>query len=355
MKRRRRTLVHNDKCQPQEIAYERESTDVGCMSSLLRLFRTRVRLSYRAKVIGIVAAFLFLLLAVRPPLVLSVATCTLGITNPKIERKVSLVGHRGTEVGEPENTLEAAKIAASSVAYVELDLTASSDEDVFLMHDDDLERTTNGSGRPCERDNKYLRSLVARSKMGLLTDRRIPMLKEVFAALPSSTRYMLDVKLCNDGKRNLESCVKCETLVRGTANDLKNQGIAMSQITFTSTDNFSLRPFQKHFTSSAFAISMDLNAATDSSGSVMNRLEENSWDGITAYTYLIAVRPDMVRAVHNKVSQRTQKAYSVFGWTVRTSRQLRVLLCGGADHIVTGDPVRFKQEAIDILGPNFVH
>ena len=58
-----------------------------------------------------------------------------------------LFAHRGGGTLAPENTLAGMKIAANHLyTAVEFDVKLSADGVAFLMHDDMLERTTNGIG-----------------------------------------------------------------------------------------------------------------------------------------------------------------------------------------------------------------
>jgi glycerophosphoryl diester phosphodiesterase len=59
----------------------------------------------------------------------------------------SLVGHRGALGLEPENTLRSFRRAVAEGAHgVELDLRLTSDEHLVILHDADVERTTDGNG-----------------------------------------------------------------------------------------------------------------------------------------------------------------------------------------------------------------
>ncbi|MHC5211371.1 MAG: glycerophosphodiester phosphodiesterase [Planctomycetota bacterium] len=61
------------------------------------------------------------------------------------------VGHRGARELAPENTLAGIRLAARLGApWVEVDVKLSSDNRPILMHDDTLERTTDGSGYVAE-------------------------------------------------------------------------------------------------------------------------------------------------------------------------------------------------------------
>jgi glycerophosphoryl diester phosphodiesterase len=61
------------------------------------------------------------------------------------------VGHRSARAYEPENTLRSFKKAIElGVDAVELDVTMTKDNEIVVIHDADLKRTTNGEGLVCE-------------------------------------------------------------------------------------------------------------------------------------------------------------------------------------------------------------
>lgn len=59
-----------------------------------------------------------------------------------------MIGHRGAAACAPENTLAALRKAkALGCGWVELDVRLTADDEPILLHDDRLERTTDGRGR----------------------------------------------------------------------------------------------------------------------------------------------------------------------------------------------------------------
>ena len=64
---------------------------------------------------------------------------------------MQLIAHRGESASFPENTMAAFDAALESADGLELDLTLTRDGHVVVMHDETLERTTNGTGRITER------------------------------------------------------------------------------------------------------------------------------------------------------------------------------------------------------------
>ena len=66
-------------------------------------------------------------------------------------------GHRGARGHEPENTLRSVRKALElGVDGIEVDVYLA-DGQLVVIHDDTLERTTNGAGRVAEKSFAYLR------------------------------------------------------------------------------------------------------------------------------------------------------------------------------------------------------
>ena len=59
------------------------------------------------------------------------------------------IGHRGVKNLSPENTLDSIILANSlGLKWIEVDVKISKDLKPILLHDDTLDRTTNGKGFP---------------------------------------------------------------------------------------------------------------------------------------------------------------------------------------------------------------
>jgi len=72
--------------------------------------------------------------------------------------------HRCGGALTPENTLAGLRLAAAmGIGAVEFDVMLSADETPWLIHDETLERTTNGTGRVCDSPDAVLVNLEAGS------------------------------------------------------------------------------------------------------------------------------------------------------------------------------------------------
>src|SRR5690349_15485053 len=84
-------------------------------------------------------------------------------------RLPALVGHRGAAALAPENTIAGFEAASrAGVGWVELDAKLTRDGIVIVMHDDTLDRTTDGSGPVAATDYAAIRRLDAGGWFGPL-------------------------------------------------------------------------------------------------------------------------------------------------------------------------------------------
>ena len=75
---------------------------------------------------------------------------------------VHICAHRGHSIEVPENTIPALEAAARHGATVcEIDVVLTRDDEVVLMHDEFLDRTTTGKGRVASYDLRELSGLDA--------------------------------------------------------------------------------------------------------------------------------------------------------------------------------------------------
>jgi len=109
------------------------------------------------------------------------------------------IAHRGASAYEPENTLRAFERAiVMGATMLELDVHLSRDGQPVVIHDADLSRTTNGTGRVAELCLAQIRHLDA----GL--GERIPTLAQVIALARGRAQLYIELK----GQRTPEPVVK---------------------------------------------------------------------------------------------------------------------------------------------------
>lgn len=110
-----------------------------------------------------------------------------------------VIGHRGAKAYAPENTLESIETAASlGVQWVELDVKLTRDGVPIIFHDEELGRTTNGSGLVAQTDYEDIKQLEAGSWYAeSFAGVKIPTLEEaVDVILKHDLGFNLEIKPC---------------------------------------------------------------------------------------------------------------------------------------------------------------
>lgn len=104
---------------------------------------------------------------------------TRGPESPAADR-IGIIGHRGASAKAPENTLAAFALAADHQAdWFELDCTLSKDNEIIVIHDGEVDRTTNGKGVVAEMTLDELRKLDAGTwKAPKFAGEKLPTLEE---------------------------------------------------------------------------------------------------------------------------------------------------------------------------------
>ena len=110
-----------------------------------------------------------------------------------------VIAHRGISTQAPENTMAAFALAAGTpgVDMIELDVRLSRDEEVIVLHDRTLQRTTTGNGPARSYTLAELKHFDAGSWFHpRFASERIPTLREVLDAVGS--RCWLDIEIKSD-------------------------------------------------------------------------------------------------------------------------------------------------------------
>ena len=82
------------------------------------------------------------------PVLAHAAPASQSARNPWLERRVLNIAHQGGEIEAPSNTMYALKTAQAKGAEVlEIDVHATKDRELVVIHDETVNRTTNGKGR----------------------------------------------------------------------------------------------------------------------------------------------------------------------------------------------------------------
>jgi glycerophosphoryl diester phosphodiesterase len=134
--------------------------------------------------------------------------------------KILVYAHRGGSWNAPENTMGAFREAVSlgGVDYLELDLHITRDGEIVVIHDDTVDRTTNGKGKVSEMTLAQIEQLDAGSWFNHMfperarpqfTRERIPTLRTVIDFAKSAPiKLYIETKTVKSARRDFEQKVE---------------------------------------------------------------------------------------------------------------------------------------------------
>ena len=99
------------------------------------------------------------------------------------------IGHRGARTLEPENTLRSfGKALELGVDAIEFDVRKTKDEQLVVIHDADVKRTTNGKGLVADLTLKEIKALSTEK------GEKIPTLEETLDFIDNKARTLVELK-----------------------------------------------------------------------------------------------------------------------------------------------------------------
>ncbi len=229
-----------------------------------------------------------------------------------------VVAHRGDKTYAPENTLSAFKQAAGKGAdAVEFDVKLTADGQVIVLHDQTVDRTTNGTGNAARLPLAALRDLDAGVLFpGQFPGERIPTLDEVFEMV--GKRIYMNVELTNYSTPN-------DALVPKVAELVRKHGL-QDRVLFSS---FFARNLQK-----ARLLLPEVPRGL---------LAWSGWMGWPARTFgwrgdYYALHPYLTNVDAGLVDRIHAAGKRVNAWTVTAEVDIERMIGLGVDGIITDDP-----------------
>jgi glycerophosphoryl diester phosphodiesterase len=235
--------------------------------------------------------------------------------------------HRGDSAHAPENTLAAFRMAADKGApAIEFDVKLSADGHVIVIHDQSVERTTDGRGDVRNLPLAALREMDAGGKVpGEFHGERIPTLEEVFETV--GKRLYMNVELTN-------YATPFDRLVPSVVEMVRKFGLE-KRVLFSS--------FFPHNLLKAAKLLPDVPRGLLAWAGWMG------WWGRAfgfrsdvygaLHPYLSDVNPGLVERVH-------AAGRRVHVWTVNASEDIKRLVGSGVDGFFSDDP----ELALEVLG-----
>ena len=227
------------------------------------------------------------------------------------------IGHRGAKGHAPENTLKSiARGMELGAGWIEVDVYYA-DSHLVVIHDERLERTTNGKGKLSDKSISYLRSLDAGN------GEKIPLLEEVIDLVWKKAGLNIELKGPGTARPVIELLRKKLTPEWG-----------VDKFLVSSFDHKMLHEVR------------DLDSAIRIGVLLDGTPGDYPWiaEGLNAYSVnqsLRHVNKKFVRDAHNR-------GFKVFVYTVNAPKDINKMMALGVDGVFTDYPDRLAgllQEA----------
>lgn len=222
------------------------------------------------------------------------------------ERRPLVIAHRGGAGLAPENTLRAFRRASLlGVDAIELDVQLTRDRKVVVIHDERLERTTNGRGWVGECTLDQLRALDAGGEPP-------PLLAEVIAAVPATVGLNVEIK---------NGCYPYPGIVPLVLETLAPR--APETVLISCFDHEVLREVGRQWQGPI--------------GALIGHLNVNLWAEMDLLN-VRSIHPDLELCRPALIEEAHRRGLLVFPWTARTEEHLRLLGAAGVDGVITDRP-----------------
>ncbi len=227
--------------------------------------------------------------------------------------KTKIIAHRGASVMAPENTMKAFQLALDYEADgIELDVMLTGDNQVVVIHDETVDRTTNGNGRVSEMTLEEIQGLDAGE------GEKIPTLSQVLDQFAG--KLLINIEL-----KNYSSIF--DPLPLEVAKILKNHNY-LEDILISSFNPFNLPRVKRRIKD----VRLGLITQPQQAQHWIWRL----FDYDALHPHYSDVDSVLVSALHAR-----QRGVNV--WTVDEPAELKRLVALDIDGIITNDPKRARE------------
>ncbi|MBP6181596.1 glycerophosphodiester phosphodiesterase family protein [Flavobacterium sp.] len=221
------------------------------------------------------------------------------------------IGHRGAKGYEPENTLISFQKALDmQVDGIELDVHLSADGELMVVHDETIDRTTNGKGFV----NKL--SLCELKTFRINGEHKIPTLKEVFDLVNQDCFINIELK-------NYDTAEKVVSLIEKY---VTKKGWKYDRFLVSSFDWNALQ--QVAFLNDEIPIGV---------------LTETDLDLAQAFAKFIqakSIHPHFHLLTKENTAQMQEKGLQVFPWTINEMEDIQKIKAFNVNGIITDFPNR---------------
>lgn len=244
-----------------------------------------------------------------------------------------IIAHRGYSSKYPENTLSAFEAALNvGVDMIELDVTLTADEHIVVIHDDTLDRTTNGQGYVQQSSLKKIKELDAGQWFSpQFKGETVPTLTEVLALVKDSVGLNIELKP--------------EAYATSSAPHTIENQICRLVKQWKLDHSVLISSFQHHFISRINKICPALKTAL-----LYDKFDTadviNHWSSEQVF----ACHPGQQSLRRYQVKELQQKGLKVHPYTVDDISEMEKLINWGVDGIFTNEPEKLRQVITEFKG-----
>lgn len=231
--------------------------------------------------------------------------------------KTKVWAHRGASAYAPENTLEAFLLAAEQGADgVELDVQLTKDGEMVVVHDEEIDRVSDGSGFVKDYTLAELKILNFNKTHPEYQDVKIPTLREVYEALkPTGMTINVELKTGIFWYKDLEKKVL----------ELTKEMEMEDRVIYSSFNHYSI----------AKILELDPKASTgilyaDIIYDVMNYAKKIGTGALHPATFHVQMA--------DFLQQYVESDLAVHVWTVNDKAEIERLMEAGVDAVITNYP-----------------
>ncbi len=219
-------------------------------------------------------------------------------------RKALIVAHRGASAYEPENTLRAVKTAIKMGSdAVEVDVRISKDGELVVIHDERVDRTSDGEGRVRDFSVDDLKGLY------LALGEKVPTLNEVISLVKGRAKLVIELK---------------ESGLEGKLVELLNREGVIDDVIVTSFIHKCLKRVK------------ELNEAITCG--IIFKCEPIDSIELASAAMADVLLPYYLYVTDELIDRAHENNLSVYAWTVDDVEVARTLISKGVDGVVTNKP-----------------
>ncbi len=243
----------------------------------------------------------------------------------------TIMGHRGAAAVAPENTLSGFGVAARLGLPFELDVRQCATGEVVVLHDETLERTTNGRGRISETPWSAVRTLDAGGDFApAFMGQRVPSLDTVLATF--GTQVVINVEIKHPGPGG-----NVAPLVSAVV-ELVQAHEAVDKVVISAAEPATLAAVRA--ADGRIRRAQIIGPPVDRSlyAQITSR---PPWFSLQAMPDMLMIERSLVTSRY--IARLKRLGFRVFAWTVNREDDARRLIAAGVDGLITDDPRRLKR------------